>query len=104
MYKTRAVTLGGFNCNFIFSQTDGIHADDDVRPGRRSSGVEPILYSNILIQIFYIEALSEAVKILKAEYLMAAIDEHKMDQAILFCRTKLDCDNLERYLCSRGGG
>ena len=27
-----------------------------------------------------------------------------MDQAILFCRTKLDCDNLERYLCSRGGG
>ena len=65
---------------------------------------QPILYSNILIQIFYIEALSEAVKILKAEYLMAAIDEHKMDQAILFCRTKLDCDNLERYLCSRGGG
>ena len=44
------------------------------------------------------------MKILKAEYLMAAIDEHKMDQAILFCRTKLDCDNLERYLCSRGGG
>ena len=44
------------------------------------------------------------MKILKAEYLMAAIDEHKMDQAILFCRTKLDCDNLERYLCSCGGG
>lgn len=68
-------------------QTDGIHADDDTRPGRRSP-----------------EALSEAVKILKAEYLMAAIEEHKMDQAILFCRTKLDCDNLEHYLCSRGGG
>ena len=60
------------------------------------------LYS--IIFITYTEALSEAVKILKAEYLLAAINEHKMDQAILFCRTKLDCDNLESYLCSRGGG
>ena len=26
-----------------------------------------------------------------------------MDQGIIFCRTKLDCDNLEKYLSSRGG-
>ena len=25
-----------------------------------------------------------------------------MDRAIIFCRTKLDCDNLERYLKSVG--
>ena len=27
-----------------------------------------------------------------------------MDQGIIFCRTKLDCDNMERYLnkCSHG--
>ena len=50
------------------------------------------------------ETLSEAVKILKIEYLVKAIQEHKMDQAILFCRTKLDCDNAERYLISLGGG
>ena len=26
------------------------------------------------------------------------------NQAIIFCRTKLDCDNLERYFCLHGGG
>ena len=26
-----------------------------------------------------------------------------MDQGIIFCRTKLDCDNLEKYLSSRSG-
>lgn len=26
-----------------------------------------------------------------------------MDRAIIFCRTKLDCDNLERYLKQSGG-
>ena len=50
------------------------------------------------------ESLSEAVKILKVEYLVTAINEHKMDQAIIFCRTKLDCDNVEKYLVSSGGG
>ena len=50
--------------------------------------------------------LSEAVKILKGEYTVRAIDEHKMDQdkAIIFCRTKIDCDNMEQYLNRRGGG
>lgn len=50
------------------------------------------------------ECLSEAVKVLKAEYLVKAIAAHKMDQAIIFCRTKLDCDNIERYLMTLGGG
>ena len=50
------------------------------------------------------DTLSEAVKLLKAHYLVKAIDRHKMDQAIIFCRTKLDCDNIENYLQSLGGG
>ncbi|RZC39232.1 ATP-dependent RNA helicase Ddx1 [Asbolus verrucosus] len=60
--------------------TDGVHAQDDVRIGNNSP-----------------ETLSEAVKMLKGEYCVRAIDEHKMDRAIIFCRTKLDCDNLEKY-------
>lgn len=43
------------------------------------------------------ETLSEAVKMLKGEYCVRAIKEHNMDKAIIFCRTKLDCDNLEKY-------
>ena len=50
------------------------------------------------------ETFSEAVKILKGEYCLTAIDKFKMDRALIFCRTKLDCDNLERYFIKQGGG
>lgn len=68
-------------------QTDGVHARDDIRPGSNSP-----------------ETLSEAVKILKGFYVLTAIKTHKMDkdQALIFCRTKLDCDNLERWLQRQG--
>ncbi|KAJ8978814.1 hypothetical protein NQ317_018904 [Molorchus minor] len=61
--------------------TDAVHAQDNVRPGNNSP-----------------ETLSEAVKLLKGEYVIRAIDVHDMDRAIIFCRTKLDCDNLEKYM------
>jgi ATP-dependent RNA helicase DDX1 len=61
-------------------QTDAVHARDNVRPGNNTP-----------------ETLSEAVKMLKGEYCIRAIREHKMDRAIIFCRTKVDCDNLENY-------
>lgn len=67
-------------------QTDGVHAKDNIRSGNTTP-----------------ETLSEAVKILKGEYVIRAIQEHKMDRAIIFCRTKLDCDNLERHLRGAGG-
>uniref|UniRef100_A0A8C7KAR9 ATP-dependent RNA helicase n=1 Tax=Oncorhynchus kisutch TaxID=8019 RepID=A0A8C7KAR9_ONCKI len=47
---------------------------------------------------------SEAIKILKGEYTIRAIREHNMDQAIIFCRTKIDCDNMEQYFIVQGGG
>ena len=64
------------------------------------------------------ESLSEAVKLLKAEYCVRAMEEHKMDYGLVFCRTKVlflllllpllvpqvDCDNLEQFLNARGGG
>lgn len=67
-------------------QTDGVHAQDNVRPGNSTA-----------------ETLSEAIKILKGDYCVRAIEEHKMDRAIIFCRTKLDCDNLEKYFRQVGG-
>lgn len=67
-------------------QTDGVHTQDNVRPGNNTA-----------------ETFSEAVKMLKGDYLIRAIEEHKMDRAILFCRTKIDCDNLEKYLKQVGG-
>lgn len=65
-------------------QTDGVHSKDNVRPGNQTA-----------------ETLSEAIKLLKGEYCLRAIDEHNMDRAIIFCRTKLDCDNMEKYFNQR---
>ena len=59
-------------------KTDGVHQRDDLSQRDLS--------------------LSEATKLLKAKYLLAAVDKLKMEQCIVFCRTKIDCDNLERYL------
>ncbi|XP_010945647.1 ATP-dependent RNA helicase DDX1 isoform X1 [Camelus dromedarius] len=68
-------------------RTDEVHTKDNTRPGANSP-----------------EMWSEAIKILKGEYAVRAIKEHKMDQAIIFCRTKIDCDNLEQYFMQQGGG
>ncbi|XP_009957787.1 PREDICTED: ATP-dependent RNA helicase DDX1-like, partial [Leptosomus discolor] len=67
--------------------TDEVHAKDNTRPGANTP-----------------EMWSEAIKILKGEYTVRAIKEHKMDQAIIFCRTKIDCDNMEQYFIQQGGG
>jgi len=66
-------------------QTDEVHLRDNVRPGNMTP-----------------ETLSESTKLLKGEYCLRAIDSLNMDQAIIFCRTKLDCDNMEAYLNRRG--
>ncbi len=64
-------------------ETDGVHYDD--RMDGRSK-----------------ESMSEAVKLLKPQYCTLAIERHKIDRAVIFCRTKLDCDNLEKYLGRQG--
>lgn len=55
-----------------------------------------MIFTNIL-KLIFTETLSEAVKMLKGEYCVKAIDTHKMDKALVFCRTKMDCDNMENY-------
>lgn len=44
------------------------------------------------------EEFSEAIKMMKFYYTAVAIENLDMPQGILFCRTKLDCDNLEKFL------
>ena len=46
------------------------------------------------------EELSQAVKLMKFYYTVKAIEALKMDQGIIFCRTKLDCDNLFNFMRS----
>ncbi|ESO02060.1 hypothetical protein HELRODRAFT_106435 [Helobdella robusta] len=68
-------------------KTDEVHSKDALNPSIETP-----------------EMLSEAVKLLKGEYVVRAIQQQKMDRAIIFCRTKVDCDNMEEYLIKSGGG
>eukprot|EP01113_Clastostelium_recurvatum_P036417 TRINITY_DN5186_c0_g1_i1.p1 TRINITY_DN5186_c0_g1~~TRINITY_DN5186_c0_g1_i1.p1 ORF type:complete len:740 (-),score=190.47 TRINITY_DN5186_c0_g1_i1:11-2194(-) len=67
--------------------TDGIHRSDNVHLGSGSR-----------------DALSEEVKMMKPAILVEIINAYKMDQAMIFVRTKVDADNLEHYLVTLSGG
>jgi ATP-dependent RNA helicase DDX1 len=47
---------------------------------------------------------SQQLKEIKMQVLLGIIDKFKMSQCIIFCRTNVDCDNLETFLCNHGGG
>lgn len=64
--------------------TDGVHAPD---AELQASSASP-------------EAWSEALKRLKPRLLRRLVDTLKMEQALIFCRTNFDCDNLEKFLNS----
>eukprot|EP01114_Cavostelium_apophysatum_P021239 TRINITY_DN7357_c0_g1_i1.p1 TRINITY_DN7357_c0_g1~~TRINITY_DN7357_c0_g1_i1.p1 ORF type:complete len:735 (+),score=215.11 TRINITY_DN7357_c0_g1_i1:84-2288(+) len=68
-------------------KTDGMHAKDKVN------------IQNLPNE----ESVSEAIKLLKPQLLMKIINSFKMDQAIIFCRTRIDCDNLEVFMKSITG-
>lgn len=62
--------------------TDRIHdIDPPLEPTSRSS-----------------EAWSHASKILKPRILQRILESLHVDQALIFCRTNFDCENLERFL------
>ena len=82
-------TTAGAPCGGI--TTDGVHAADQVQA--LASGAP----ANA-------EAWSEAVKRLKPALLVDLIDSLDMSQVLVFCRTNVDCDNLQKYLVARGGG
>jgi ATP-dependent RNA helicase DDX1 len=76
-------------------RTDGVHAGSVDGNNNKLSGSGARLSA---------EEASEGVKRLKQRMLVSLIDSLDMDQCIIFCRTNVDCDNLEAYLTEVGGG
>jgi ATP-dependent RNA helicase DDX1 len=66
-------------------KTDGVHSNDKL------STICP-------------EFCSESIKLQKPKLIVQLLDAFDMEQCLIFCRTKLDCDNLEQYLNSVDGG
>eukprot|EP00756_Hemistasia_phaeocysticola_P022661 Hpha_TRINITY_DN15848_c2_g1::TRINITY_DN15848_c2_g1_i1::g.188968::m.188968/K13177/DDX1; ATP-dependent RNA helicase DDX1 len=71
--------------------TDGVHRQDMRRRG--ANGGDPMKDNY----------WSEGLKRLKPEILLKVIDAYKMEQCLIFCRTRDDCDNLSAFLNSKGG-
>lgn len=69
--------------------TDGVHAKPSLSPTDKDQH----------------EALrmSEQIKQMKPKALLKIADAFKMSQCLVFCRTNLDCDNLEAYLHALDG-
>ena len=38
------------------------------------------------------------------QLLVRLVDKLGMEQCLVFCRTNVDCNNLERFLAQKGGG
>lgn len=70
--------------------TDGVHEKDKINGGGGGGLTK--------------EEKSEGLKKLKPKMLVGLIDSLKMTQCLIFCRTNVDCDNLESYLTAIGGG
>eukprot|EP00494_Astrolonche_serrata_P033549 UN33818 len=69
-------------------KTDGVHLKDNVNPRGKMSK----------------ETISEGIKRLKLLLLKDVIDAFQMEMALIFCRTRVDCDNCFQFLTSLGGG
>lgn len=65
----------------IHLEDDHVHDSDQIRPGTQDR-----------------ETLSLGTKILKGIYVVKAIQALRMDKAIIFCRTKAQCDHMEKFL------
>lgn len=70
-------------------ETDGVHENDQLQQS---------LFGQNNRQLGNDVELSEAVKLLKPYYALKAIESLNMDQGIIFCRTKLDCDHLSEFM------
>ncbi|GMI03114.1 hypothetical protein TrRE_jg5840 [Triparma retinervis] len=50
------------------------------------------------------DKMSQRVKAMKPVVLLKLIEQLDMEQVLVFCRTNLDCDNLEKFFIAAGGG
>lgn len=91
-------------------QTDGVHKKDDLnfnQPNVETLSEAVKLIKGKLKQLKYISCgtvVLETGFVIAGELVVAVINKFDMDQGIIFCRTKVDCDNLEKYLNEVGGG
>ena len=69
-------------------QTDAVHRGGELERTTDWSELSPE------------DVLSERIKLMKPHVLLDLLERFEMDACLVFCRTNLDCDNLEKFLRS----
>jgi len=69
----------------------------------RSLDTDGIHNDHIDVSSMNAEAYSQAAKVMKPQAMMRIIDAFEMDQCLIFARTRIDCDNIEKFLIEAGG-
>ncbi|GMH78236.1 hypothetical protein TL16_g12787 [Triparma laevis f. inornata] len=89
------LTKGGLKGQAIrdFVKTDAVH--------RKYGKVEEVVEWEEMDEK---DKMSEKLKAGKPIALIRLIEQLEMEQVLVFCRTNLDCDNLEKFLNAAGGG
>jgi ATP-dependent RNA helicase DDX1 len=90
--RIRPAIEGSNNRDNVNAITDGVHRQGELEQATNWT------------QLSTKEADSEHIKLAKPRALLDMVDQFKMDQVLVFCRTNLDCDLLEQYLKKAGGG
>jgi len=78
----------------IAAITDGVHLPDELHSKSTGSN-DNSKRSN---------EMSQKVKEIKQHILIKLIDKYEMSQCLVFCRTNVDCTNLESFLAQHNGG
>jgi len=75
-------------------------------PSNLAMKVPPLKHDNVVEVPAADTALANALKIklYKPQVAVSVADKFKMDTCLIFCRTNLDCDLMQDYLTTLGGG
>lgn len=77
------------------SITDEVHTAQELNNGGAGGGDKKRADKNVL---------SQQIKEIKPQLLVKLIDKFQMSQCLVFCRTNVDCSNLESFFAKYGEG
>ena len=94
----------------VNSLTDNVHGDDIINYIKSVIHTKNIDDTEMLVKLLHsknsvmtVDIKSQLIKELKQQLCLQIVDKFNMSQCMIFCRTNVDCDNLEAFFCKLGG-
>ncbi|KAF4648931.1 ATP-dependent RNA helicase ddx1 [Perkinsus olseni] len=102
---TRGSILGNVLPDTVHHAIYRIHPQDDIKPIKKGcKNPNASVPTDGIYALDHTTGIqSEEIKLKKPKIAVKIADAYKMDRCMVFCRTNLDCDNLESYFHSLDG-